>query len=66
MNQDVDVKHKDYLDYVVRCEKNKWLPASPSKEVQQHIDVLADRVKEENTILKVFKKIKRKSIKSKK
>jgi hypothetical protein len=66
MNKDINVKYKEYLDYVTRCEKNKWLPASPSEEVQQHIDALANRKKEENTTPKVFKKIKRKSIKSKK
>lgn len=66
MNQDINVKYKEYVDYVARCEKNKWLPASPSEEVQQYIDILANRKKEENTTPKVFKKIKRKSIKSKK
>ena len=61
MSEDIKVKYKDYLDYVSRCEKRKWLPASPSEEVQEYIDVLTNKKKEENNTTKVIKKTRRKS-----
>lgn len=42
---EVELKWKEYIDYIDRCKSRKWLPAKPS---QEFLDMFKDRLEDSN------------------
>jgi hypothetical protein len=56
--EEAEIKWQEYLEYIDRCEKKRWIPAKPNQEM---LDALEQKT-EENQEAQRKKLIRRKKV----